>query len=204
MFHEGGHSEHFCNIRAALDFEYKYLGNADVTEGYAFSIEHLVHSKEWLIYFLKMSPGDVQDFLYFSSIKKLWFCRRYAGKLKYEAILHNAGTILGKDEIYSEILNSVNLMKYSRVNYLKDVDEGFYCTDYIKAWIFESQLKDYIHRKFGYGWFKQKKAGDFLKELWSYGSKYNTAEILEQLDFKGLDVNYLIDSLTADIRKYRP
>jgi Zn-dependent M32 family carboxypeptidase len=94
-------------------------------------------------------------------------------------------------------------MQYGGVNYLKDVDDGFYCADYIKAWIFESQLKDYIHRKFGYGWFKQKKAGDFLKELWSYGQKYNTAEILEQLDFEGLDVNYLIDSLTTEIKKYR-
>jgi hypothetical protein len=203
MFHEGGHAEHFSNTRAALDFEYKFLGDCAVTEGYAFSIEHLMHNREWLTYFLKMSPGDAWDFLHFLSVKKLWFCRRFAGKLKYEIILHDAGPISGKDEIYREILTSVNLMQYSRVNYLKDVDEGFYCTDYIRAWIFESQLKDYIHTKFGYGWFKQKKAGDFLKELWSYGQKYNTAEILEQLDFEGLDVNYLIDSLTTEIKKYR-
>ena len=52
-------------------------------------------------------------------------------------------------------------MQYHRADYLKDVDEGFYCTNYIRAWIFEAQLKDYMHRKFGYGWFTQQKSRKF-------------------------------------------
>ena len=56
MFHEGGHAEHFSCARRDLAFEFKYLGDNAVTEGYAFTLEHIMQNKEWLSYFLKMSP----------------------------------------------------------------------------------------------------------------------------------------------------
>ena len=201
MFHEGGHAEHFSNTRSSLDFEYKFLGDNAVTEGYAFAMENLMQSKEWLVYFLKMSPEVAREFVYFSNVMKLWFCRRYGGKLKYEFILHGSDPISGKDALYSQILTAANLMQYHRADYLKDVDDSFYCANYIRAWIFEAQLKDHMHQKFGYGWFRQKKAGDFLKELWSYGQKYDPVEILQQLGYKDLDISYLIDSLMGEINK---
>ncbi len=201
MFHEGGHAEHFSNIKADLDFEFKFLGDNAVTEGYAFTLEHIMQEKQWLTGFLKMSAEDAREFLYFSNIIKLWFCRRYAGKLQYELLLHDKNPVAGKGEAYREILNAANLMEYSETDYLKDVDEGFYCTNYIRAWIFEAQLKDYMLRKFGTNWIKQKKAGDFLKEIWSYGQKYNPVEILQQLDYKDLDADYLINSLIEGVKK---
>ncbi|MBM3709538.1 MAG: hypothetical protein FJW61_03850 [Actinobacteria bacterium] len=201
MFHEGGHAEHFANARKSLDFEYRFLGDNAVTEGYAFALEHLMQNKQWLISFLKMSVEDASDFVYFSNVLKLWFLRRYAGKFKYELLLHDGSGIDGKDELYRDILTSCNLMQYSKSDYLKDVDEAFYCTNYIRAWIFEAQLKDYMHKKFGYDWFKKKKAGDFLREIWSYGQKYNPLEIIQQLDYKELDINYLIDSIHEEIRE---
>ena len=201
MFHEGGHAEHFSNTRSSLDFEYKFLGDNAVTEGYAFAMENLMQNKEWLVYFLKMSPEDAREFVYFSNVAKLWCCRRYAGKLKYEFILHGSDPISGKDAIYSQILTAANLMQYPKADYLKDVDDSFYCANYIRAWIFEAQLKNHMHQKFGYGWFRQKKAGDFLKELWSYGQKYDPVEILQQLGYKDLDINYLIYSLMEEINK---
>jgi hypothetical protein len=201
MFHEGGHAEHFGNTRPTLDFEYRFLGDHAITEGYAFTLEHLMQNRQWLMYFLKMSSEDAADFIYFSNILKLWFCRRYAGKLKYELILHNGSSIAGKDELYRNILTSCSLMQYSKSDYLKDVDEAFYCTNYIRAWIFEAQLKDYMHKKFGYDWFNKKRAGDFLREIWSYGQKYNPVEILKQIDYKDLDISHLINSMLEEIRK---
>lgn len=203
MFHEGGHAEHFGNTRAGLDFEYKYLGDNAVTEGYAFCFEQLMQNKNWLVDLLRMSPDDAEEFSYFSTLLKLWFCRRYAGKLKYELILHDGLPILGKDMLYKEILTYANSMEYFPENYLKDVDEGFYCTDYIRAWIFEAQIREYVLRKFGSRWYSKRGAGNFLKELWSYGQKYTPSEILSQIDFKELDVSYLIYSLISEIESYR-
>jgi hypothetical protein len=203
MFHEGGHSLHFGSTNPKLDFEYRCLGDNTVTEGYAFCMEQLMQNRKWLVDFLGMSPDEAGEFVYFSSLIKLWFCRRYAGKLKYELILHNGSPIEDKESIYRQILSSVNLMEYPEETYLKDVDEGFYCTNYIRAWIFQSQLEEYIYRKFGRGWYKKKEAGSFLRELWYYGQKYSAEEILSQLGFDKMDIDCLINSLTDIIKSFR-
>ncbi len=198
LFHEGGHAQHYANTKVGLDFEYKFLGDNAVTEGYAFCFENLLHDKDWLIDFAGMDNETASYFKYFSNMLKLWYCRRYAGKLIYELALHNGKTLNGKEEKYKEILSSVTLMDYPAENYLYDVDENFYCTNYIRAWIFESQLKDYIKRKFGSKWFFKKKAAAFLLELWSYGQKFGAEDILKQLGYKGLDIDYLLNSIIED------
>ncbi|HAX17564.1 MAG TPA: hypothetical protein DCY00_03080 [Actinobacteria bacterium] len=202
MFHEGGHAEHFANTKEDLDIAYKYLGDSAVTEGYAFCLENLAWDRNWLIDVLKMNSEAADDFTYFLSIINLFFLRRYAGKLKYELLLHSEKKVEGKDSAYSEILTENLIMKYFPENYLKDVDDSFYCTNYIRAWIFEAQVKEYMLNKFGYRWYKNKKAGDFLKEIWSYGMKYSPEEVLGFLDYKGLDINYLLNN-TINLLKGR-
>lgn len=203
MFHEGGHALHFGSTNPKLDFEYRCLGDNAVTEGHAFCLEHFMQNGQWLVDFLNMNPDDASEFVYFSSLIKLWFCRRYAGKLKYELILHDGSAVEGKDSIYRQILSSVNLMEYPAESYLKDVDEGFYCTNYIRAWIFQSQLEEHIYRKFGSRWYKKKEAGSFLRELWYYGQKYSTEEIISQLGFDKMNIGCLIDSLTDIIKSFK-
>jgi hypothetical protein len=193
MFHEGGHAEHFANVSSKLDFEYRYLGDNSITEGFAFCLENLIFEKEWLSSIIGMDKSAAAEFMYFSGLINLFFLRRYAGKLKYELSLHDGTGFEGKDLLYKKILTKNLAMEYYPENYLKDVDEGFYCTSYIRAWMFEAQLKDYILTKFGTAWFKSKKAGDFLREIWSYGQRYSPEEILDFLDYKNLDINYLIN-----------
>ncbi len=202
LLHEGGHSLHFGSTNPQLDFEYRCLGDNAVTEGYAFCMEQLMQNRQWLVDFLKMDKIQAGEFVYFSNLVKLWFCRRYAGKLKYELILHNGEPVNGKESDYKEILSNVNLMDYPAENYLRDVDDGFYCTNYIRAWIFQSQLREYMYRKFDYSWYKKKKAGSFLKELWGYGQKYSINEILSQLGLDRMDIDYLINSLTDEIKNF--
>lgn len=194
MFHEGGHAEHFANAGSKLDFEYRYLGDNAVTEGFAFCLENLMCEKLWLSSIVEMDSIAAGEFVYFLGLINLFFLRRYAAKLKYELKLHENIKVADKDLLYSEILSKNLIMKYFPENYLKDVDEGFYCVNYIRAWMFEAQLRDYILNKFGKYWFKSKKAGDFLKELWNYGQKYLPEEILDFLGYKSMDINYLINN----------
>ncbi len=201
MFHEGGHAEHFGGTSPDLDFEYRYLGDNAVTEGYAFTLEHLMQSRDWMMNYIGLDREEASEFVYFSNNIKLWFCRRYAGKLKYEISLHDGSGIEGKDEEYARILTESNNMQYFPENYLRDVDSSFYCANYIRAWMFEAQLKDYIVSNFGSSWFKNKKAGSFLRELWYYGQKYDPVEILNQIGFKDLDIGYLINSLLEGVKR---
>jgi len=203
MLHEGGHALHFGNTGPELDFEYKYLGDNSVTEGYAFSMEQLMQNERWLADFFGMDKEQANEFVYFSNLVKLWFCRRYTGKLEYELILNDGSQLEGKDTIYKDILSEVSQMKYTEESYLRDVDEGFYCTSYIRAWIFQSQIEEYLYRKFGYRWYTKKAAGSFLRELWYYGQKYSPEEILSQLGFDKMNIDYLIYSLIDRIKRFK-
>ena len=74
MFHEGGHAEHFAIRKKDLDFEFKFLGDNAVTEGYAFTLEHLMQSTGWLSGFLKMAPDAGKKIrIFFKCIKTLVF-----------------------------------------------------------------------------------------------------------------------------------
>lgn len=201
MFHEGGHAEHFACTSKNLEMPYRYLGDNAITEGYAFCLENLAWDRNWLIDVLGMSSEAADDFTYFSGIINLFFLRRYAGKLKYELLLHSEEKVGAKDISYSKILSDILIMKYFPENYLRDVDESFYCTNYIRAWIFEAQLKEYMLNKFGHKWYKNEKAGDFLREIWSYGMKYSPEEVLGFLDYKKLDISYLLNNTINSVKK---
>ncbi len=198
LFHEGGHAQHYGHTLENLDFEYKFLGDHAVTEGYAFLMESLLQDKSWLTGYLGMDTYAAAQFINFSTLLKLWYCRRYAAKLQYELILHHGQSMEGMHKHYARILSQANLMDYDPRSYLNDVDEGFYCTNYIRAWMFSAQLKHDLLTRFGHNWHTNKKAGAFLKDLWQWGQKYDAAEILSQLGFT-LDVDFLIDSMRQNI-----
>ncbi|MCG9479860.1 MAG: hypothetical protein K9H14_06570 [Actinomycetia bacterium] len=203
FFHEGGHAQHFAHTSCTQPFEFKFLGDNAVTEGFAFLLESLMQNRWWLMDFIKMSPDAADQFCYFSNLLKLWYCRRYAGKLEYELLLHDGSPIAGREKDYCQILGRACNMSYSPQSYMTDVDPGFYCTNYIRAWSFEAQLNQYLCTEYGNRWYSNRRAGNFLKEVWSYGQKYDAAEILEQLGFKQLDTDLLIDSLLSSVKSYK-
>ena len=48
---------------------------------------------------------------------------------------------------YVEILADALKIEPSATDYLGDVDAGFYCTEYVRAWAFEAQLKRLLPRE---------------------------------------------------------
>ncbi len=203
MLHEGGHAQHFANAKKDLDFEYKYLGDNALTEGFAFVFESLMQNRKWLKKYIGMDDSTASAFIYFSTMVKLWFCRRYAAKLKYELLIHSSKSLEGMEKQYSEILSQALQMNVFEENYLKDIDEGFYCTNYIRAWMFETQLRDYLYTNYGTDWFENKKAGDFLRQIWAWGQKDRPDELLKEIGYNGLDVHYLTSSMLEEIRDHK-
>jgi hypothetical protein len=48
LLHELGHALHFANMRRALPFEFRWLGDNSVTEGYAMLFDHRLKDRGWL------------------------------------------------------------------------------------------------------------------------------------------------------------
>jgi len=188
LFHEAGHAEHFGSVDPSLELEYKYLGDSSVTEGFAFLFEYLIHDMNWLATHVHIDRLD--EYLDFAYLNKLFFLRRYGAKLSYELKLHK-NSLEGMDEAYKTTLEEALKFIHPRSHYLSDVDDGFYCAHYLRAWILEAQLRAVLKDKFGEKWFNSLDAGRFLKDLWSKGQKYDAVEITQTLGYRGLDPSLL-------------
>jgi hypothetical protein len=177
LLHEAGHTEHFAHVRPDLAFEYRHLGDNAVTEGFAFTFDHLMLNREWLKSMLDFADSD--EYVRFAAVNDLYFMRRYAAKLAYETTLHaQTGDLGAMAAEYSRRLSDATLVAVPPENYLVDVDDGFYCASYLRAWMLEGALRLMLQDRFGLAWFAQPAAGAWLRELWSGGQELTAERLL--------------------------
>jgi hypothetical protein len=186
LFHEAGHTEHFALTSADLSMEERRLGDNAVTEGWASLFDHLVSDPTWLDRLL--SFGETKGFTAEAAAQELWFLRRYSAKLLYELELYLTDDVESMRPRYVEILGGALKVEPSPTDWLFDVDPGFYCTEYLRSWAFEAQLRFHLCSKFGYDWFTKKQAGSLLQELWSLGQKPTADEMLADVTGAGIEM----------------
>jgi len=186
LFHEAGHTEHFALTSADLTMEERRLGDNAVTEGWASLFDHLVSDPTWLD--RRLSFPDPRGFTAESAAQELWFLRRYSAKLLYELELYLADDIESMRSRYVEILGGALKVEPSPTDWLFDVDPGFYCTEYLRSWAFEAQMRFHLCERFGYDWFAKPAAGSLLGELWALGQKPTADEMLADVTGAGIEM----------------
>jgi hypothetical protein len=104
------------------------------------------------------------------------------------------------DEIYKSLHEKVLKYKHPPSHYLITVDDAFYSAQYLQAWIFEAQLKEFLRHEYGDEWFNKPKAGKHLMSLWGDGQKYSVVELAKMHGYSGLDVQPLTTSILKHLR----
>jgi hypothetical protein len=190
LFHEGGHTEHYANTAADLDFEFRQLGDNSVTESFAFLIEHVTAEPVWLRDRLGIDdPGPAVEH---SRAFRLVMLRRYCAKLAYELDLHGPRADLrNMPARYAELLSDAVRVPWPSTSWLADVDDGFYAACYLRAWALETHWRAALRDRFGERWFASSEAGEWLRDLWRHGQRLDADELLaevlgEELDFARL------------------
>jgi hypothetical protein len=144
-----------------------------------------------------MGTTAAGEYIRFARFQRLYLLRRYGSKLDYEVEFHESDGEPQLSHVYATKLSQGCRVAYPPERYLEDMDFGFYVVQYLQAWIWECQLRSLLKRDFGEAWFTQRKAGDFLRDLWSVGQKYDVWETAEKLGFDGLDISLLREELVA-------
>ncbi len=192
LFHEMGHAEHFANTKQDI-WEFKKLGDYTFSENFAFLFEHLLAEKGWLEKHTDMTSEKLKAFLRLQALKRLWYVRRYSGKLIYELKLHSGVT--DPDKEYSTILSRA--LNYKPIpsdekRYLDDVDANFYVADYLRAWFLEVMLKEKLREKFGEEWYFSRAAGNYIKSFMEYGQKLEPDDYAKMLGYEKITSQPLI------------
>ena len=193
LFHEAGHTEHFAHTSASLAPEERRLGDNAVTEGWAMLLEHLTIDPVWLE--RRLDFGRPYEFAAEGAAQLLWLVRRYAAKLLYELELRGGAETEAMRPRYVELLADALKVAPSGTDYLADVDDGFYASEYLRSWAFEAQLRSYLRETFGNAWFTRRDAGSLLRELWAEGQKHTADELLREVTGETLDLDAVADRI---------
>ena len=191
LFHEAGHTEHFAHTSPSLSMEERRLGDNAVTEGWAMLMQYLVSDTTWLE--RRLDFPRPHEYAAELAPRLLWFVRRYCAKLLYELELHAAEDPTELRGRYVELLGDALKVEPSDTDYLADVDDGFYASEYLRAWAFEAQLRAYLRESFGNAWFARRDAGSLLRELWAEGQKHTADELLREVSGDTLELEAVGD-----------
>ena len=136
--------------------------------------EHLVDDPAWLS--RRLDFARPEDFAEESAVSLLYVVRRYAGKLLYELELHGDVELESMRARYVELVGDATKIEPSATDFLADVDEGFYCTCYLRAWAFHTQIESLRRPERGRAWVTRPGAGSLRRELWGGGERRTAAE----------------------------
>ena len=193
LFHEAGHTEHYAHTSADLPVEARRLGDNAVTEGWAMLLELLVNEPAWLE--RRLDFARPQDFAAEASSGQLYFVRRYAAKFLYELELHGEAELESMRARYVERMHDALKIEFADVDFLSDVDAGFYSSSYLRAWAFEALLRSFLREQFGSAWFTRREAGSLLRELWGEGQRSTADELIGEVASAELDLGAVAERI---------
>jgi hypothetical protein len=196
LFHEAGHALHHAYTSPALPIERRALGDPALTETWAFLLHYRVSDPEWI----RSGPAAAraEEFGAAVRFRKLALLRRYAGKIRYELELNAlpAGAdprpLAGR---YAEELTAATGFRYRPSQYLADTDMAFYSVDYFRAWCLEVRLAEHLRQRFGRAFWRARRAGELLKELWNTGTTYSADGLSDALGLGPIEVEPLVREL---------
>ena len=195
LFHEMGHAEHFLNAETKY-WEFQQLGSNAVTEGYAYLFEGLIENPDWLKTYTNLKGDDLKKYSRHALFTNLYMMRRYMAKMLYEIRLHKGEK--DPQKIYQELMSRAygfQLTDDESLRYLSDVDPLLYSADYTQAFFIQAMLEQTLEKKFGKNWWKNKKAGQFLKDLYAFGNRLSGTEWAEVLGYPGISAKALTDKI---------
>lgn len=205
LFHEMGHALHDSYVRVD-EYEFTRLGDYGTTETHAYLLEQLFSDPAFLeACGLEPDPEAMAALLKNQLLGELGSARYYAALFRYERLLHRGG--LAEDELveaYRSLMEEYRLvpLEHPEYGYLSS-DEGFYGVNYLEAWFLAAQIRRVLVERFGDRWWSTAPAGDFLRDLWGYGSELPPSEIARLVGFDGLDSSYFTREIRAAYEAYR-
>jgi len=201
LLHELGHALHFANMDRALPFEFRWLGDNSITEGYAMLFDHRLQDQGWLERYTGLSQADMPKYRRAAAFEELQFLRRYCAKLIYEVELHGETTSWAAlPDLYVETLTGATGFRYQKADAFVDVDARFYAARYLRAWQLQALLNETLRERFNADWWRNPRAGPWMDaELFAHGQRELATEQARRVASKDLSFAPLVRAIEAQL-----
>jgi hypothetical protein len=197
LLHELGHALHFAYTRPDYPFEWRWLGDNSVTEGYAMLLDHLMHDAGWLARYTELGRRHAPTFLRTVGFEELHFLRRYCAKLIYETALYGGDVRWDAlPDLYVERLTSATTFRYDGADAFVDVDPRFYAARYLRAWQLQALLTETLVERFDEDWWRNPRAGPWvIGALMGEGQRELAGELAERTTRRALSFAPLVRAI---------
>jgi hypothetical protein len=201
LLHELGHALHFGYMRDDLPFEYRWLGDNSITEGFAMLFDHLMHDAGWLLRYSALGRTRVAEYRRAAAFEELQFLRRYSAKLLYELRLYAGDTSWSSlPDAYVDILSSATTFRYRTADAFVDVDPRFYSARYLRAWQLQAALREVLVAQFDEDWYRNPHTGPWVvRELFGEGQRELASELAERVGAGTLSFDPVIAAIEAGL-----
>lgn len=163
LLHELGHALHFAYMRPDLAFEYRWLGDNSITEGYAMLFDHLMQDSGWLERYTELGRSTLPAFLRAHGFQELHFVRRYSAKLIYEIELYGGRVSWDTlPDLYVEQLTAATTFRYDPADAFVDVDPRYYAARYLRAWQLQALITETLVERYDVDWWRNPRAGPWI------------------------------------------
>ena len=199
LLHEAGHALHYAGLDPSLPYTFRRLSRDHaLTEIYSFLLDSIAREPHWHAEYFGLGDAEAHDNAEGTRFVNALLFRRYTAKLGFELdfwtrFAQDGGTPDG----YEQRLTAATGIRYPAVNYLADMDAGFYSADYLRAWIRAAQVRARLIRDVGRDWWRRRETGDLLRELFREGTRPSSEDVAERLGYEPLDTAPLEAELTA-------
>jgi hypothetical protein len=199
LLHESGHAHHFAWTAASVGAEYRLWGDRAVGEAFGFIFERLVRNESWLIENLGFARSGA--FLKFGALEECFEIRRQIGMLRYQMALYGAEGSGDAGDRYAGIMGQHTGIRHAPELWTTAAGDTVRSADYLRGWVLESMLHDYLCTRYGTGWHRNRAAGMLLKEIWETGQLYSADELSRELGLGRLDPQILTDRLLRGLQR---
>jgi len=198
VLHEAGHLEHFLHVDPRLPVSQRELGDSSVTEGYAMTLERLLAEPAWLTEQLGMPPEHATAFADFYSLYHLVTMRSLTASHLHELRMHRGGDAALHRATYAGLAGMLTGVREPEERYLL-IDDGMYAASYLRCYMLDAALTDYLVAHHGETWWRSAAAGETLRRAWSRGQEWNAEQVVAHLGYDSLDWRPVVRQIRAKL-----
>lgn len=193
---EAARAQHFAWTSAELRPEFAFPGDRGVGDGWAALFETLANEPGWLV----ETFGFVENREYRRSLAltDLMRARRDAALLRYETE-HYTGSLAGDAGTrYAELLGEALGVKVESSSRICASNRPLASAARLRGRAFAWQLREFLKTRYGHNWWRARKAGEMIIDLWNTGHRYTVEELAQIIGLGDLDFDGLADEMLKD------
>ena len=149
---------------------------------------------------IRESPGQQRgdELCWEAWLARLVSLRCAAAQLRFEGALSQqpAGADPGAlSQLWAEELENASSRPARAVGFLEGADAELASLHVLRGQALAAQLAEHLRERYGRAFWRERRCGELLKELWHTGSDYTAEGIASELGFAPLDLDHVTEQL---------